>query len=153
MLKKLLPAFCAAALAAGCASTTSNGPAAADPLAGQQAAKLADRSFMWTGGTSEDCELPPSIRFGADGSISGQAGCNRMLGAWKQDGKSVDLGQIATTMRMCAPAFMEVERKFLGFLGETKYITAAAEGEGIVLWNEKGEKVVELVPERAGKCD
>ena len=48
---------------------------------------------------------------------------------------------------------MEVEKKFLSLLGAAKYITAAADGEGIVLWNDKGEKLVELLPERAGKCD
>ena len=134
MLKKMLPALCCAALAAGCASTATTGSSPVD-------------------GASEDCELPPSIRFGADGRISGQAGCNRMLGSWKQDGKTIDLGQIATTMRLCGPAFMEVEKKFLSLLGAAKYITAAADGEGIVLWNDKGEKLVELLPERAGKCD
>ena len=105
MLKKLLPALCCAALAAGCASTATTG-SSAEPLSGEKPAQLADRSFMWVDGASEDCELPPSIRFGADGRISGQAGCNRMLGSWKQDGKTIDLGQIATTMRLCGPAFM-----------------------------------------------
>lgn len=94
MLKKLLPALCCAALAAGCASTATTG-SSAEPLPGEKPAQLADRSFMWVDGASEDCELPPSIRFGADGRISGQAGCNRMLGSWKQDGKTIDLGQIA----------------------------------------------------------
>ena len=152
MLKKLLPALCCAALAAGCASTATTG-SSAEPLSGEKPAQLADRSFMWVDGASEDWDLPPSLRFGADGRISGQAGCNRMLGSWKQDGKTIDLGQIATTMRLCGPAFMEVEKKFLSLLGAAKYITAAADGEGIVLWNDKGEKLVELLPERAGKCD
>ena len=116
MLKKLLPALCCAALAAGCASTATTG-SSAEPLPGEKPAQLADRSFMWVDGASEDCELPPSIRFCADGRISGQAGCNRMLGSWKQDGKTIDLGQIATTMRLCGPAFMEVEKKFLSLLG------------------------------------
>ena len=83
MLKKMLPALCCAALAAGCASTATTG-SSAEPLSGEKTAQLADRSFMWVDGASEDCELPPSIRFGADGRISGQAGCNRMLGSWKQ---------------------------------------------------------------------
>ena len=83
MLKKMLPALCCAALAAGCASTATTG-SSAEPLSGEKPAQLADRSFMWVDGASEDCELPPSIRFGADGRISGQAGCNRMLGSWKR---------------------------------------------------------------------
>lgn len=150
MLKKLLPAICCSALAAGCASTGSVG--AADPVPGK-AAELAGHAYMWTDGSSEDCELPPSIRFGADGRISGQAGCNRILGGWKLDGKALQLGEVATTMRLCAPQFMEVEKKFLGFLADTRFVTQTADGKGIDLWNEKGEKIVSLVPERPGKCD
>lgn len=52
MLKKLLPALCCAALAAGCASTATTG-SSAEPLSGEKPAQLADRSFMWVDGASE----------------------------------------------------------------------------------------------------
>lgn len=145
MIKAILPAALCAALLAGCAATGgTDGPAG-------EAAELAGRNFMWTGGVSEDCELPPTLNFGADGRLSGSAGCNRLLGNFKQDGKKVDLGEIGTTMKLCAPAFMKVEQQFLGILKETAYITKS--GEGIDLWTKDAKKLVTLVPERPGKCD
>lgn len=143
--KPLLPALLCAALAAGCAATGGNaGPQGEAP-------ELAGKSFMWTGGVSEDCELPPTIAFSAEGRISGLAGCNRLLGQYKQDGTSLDLGEVATTMKLCAPSFMKVEDEFLGFLRQVRYATQAS--DGIDLWDADGKKIVTLVPERAGKCD
>ena len=106
---------------------------------------------MWTGGVSEDCDLPPTIAFSAEGRLSGLAGCKRLLGQYKQDGTSLDLGEVATTMKLCAPSFMKVEDEFLGFLRQVRYATQA--GDGIDLWDADGKKIVTLVPERAGKCD
>ena len=143
--KPLLPALFCAVLAAGCASTGGNaGPQGKAP-------ELAGKSFMWTGGVSEDCELPPTISFSEEGRISGLAGCNRLLGQYKQDGTSLDLGEVATTMKLCAPQFMKVEDEFLGFLRQVRSVTEA--GDGIDLWDSNGKKIVTLVPERAGKCD
>ena len=53
MLKKMLPALCCAALAAGCASTATTG-SSAEPLSGEKPAQLADRSFMWVDGAKAD---------------------------------------------------------------------------------------------------
>ena len=39
-----------------------------------QNADLAGRSLMWADGATEECEVPPSIKFGADGKVSGNAG-------------------------------------------------------------------------------
>ena len=44
-----------------------------------QNADLAGRSLMWADGATEECEVPPSIKFGADGKVSGNAGCNLSL--------------------------------------------------------------------------
>ena len=45
-----------------------------------QNADLAGRSLMWADGATEECEVPPSIKFGADGKVSGNAGCNLLVG-------------------------------------------------------------------------
>ena len=52
----------------------------------------------------------------ADGAVSGLAGCNRYSGAFRQSGAAVTVGALATTRKLCAPALMETERKFLGAL-------------------------------------
>ena len=46
-----------------------------------QNADLAGRSLMWADGATEECEVPPSIKFGADGKVSGNAGCNLLVRA------------------------------------------------------------------------
>ena len=54
-------ALAATLLAAGCASTGGQeGPAGNAP-------ELAGKTFVWAEAVSENCELPPSITFGADG--------------------------------------------------------------------------------------
>ena len=146
MHKALLPVLLSAAMLAGCAATGgSNAPEGDAP-------ELAGKTFMWSGGVSEECELPPTIAFSEDGRISGLAGCNRLLGRYTQEGVRLDLGEIGTTMKLCGPAFMKVEQDFLALLNQTAYATKSGE-DAIDLWNEAGEKVVTLVPERAGRCE
>lgn len=146
-LLSLAPALCASVLVAGCAAS-SNTPVRGEP------AQLNGHSFMWTGGVSEDCELPPFIAFDEAGRVSGQAGCNRLLGQIAQDGLKVDFSNLGSTMKLCAPQFMKVERTFLDFLGRAAYATQSPQTIGAVdLWTADGEKIVTLVPEKPGKCD
>ena len=147
-LKTLVPALCATALAAGCAVNGTGAPVRGEP------ARLNGHSFMWTGGVSEDCELPPYIAFDADGRVSGQAGCNRLLGQVVQDGLRVDFSNLGSTMKLCAPQFMKVEREFLDIIGRTAFATQSAEADGAIdIWSAEGEKIVTLVAEKPGKCD
>jgi heat shock protein HslJ len=55
------------------------------------------------------------LRFGADGAVSGSAGCNSFSGSYQTHGASVTFGPVATTRRMCnTPAgVMEQEGQFL----------------------------------------
>ena len=54
------------------------------------------------------------LRFGADGAISGSAGCNSFSGSYQTHGASVTFGPVATTRRMCGtPGVMEQEGQFL----------------------------------------
>jgi len=70
----------AALLMAGCAS-------GADGVAGS-----------W----GSDAPGEPMLLLGADGSLSGTDGCNRLMGSWEQgdDGK-VEFGQVASTLMAC----------------------------------------------------
>ncbi|MDN5559875.1 MAG: META domain-containing protein [Ruaniaceae bacterium] len=49
----------------------------------------------------EDGEGLPQLVLEADGTLNGTDGCNRLMGAWTQDGSAVDFGQVATTMMLC----------------------------------------------------
>jgi len=48
--------------------------------------------------------------------VSGQSGCNRFSGAWKQTGTAVRFGPLAGTKMGCAAALMDAEQKFLSTL-------------------------------------
>ena len=57
--------------------------------------------------------------FGADGQLSGTAGCNNYTGAYTSDGKgSIEIGTIAVTMMMCVEpqGVMEQEQQYLAAL-------------------------------------
>jgi heat shock protein HslJ len=53
--------------------------------------------------------------FGADGMLTGSAGCNTYTASYKTDGKRISIGPAATTRMMCAepPNVMEQEAQYL----------------------------------------
>ena len=142
MSKKRFAALPCAVLLAACAVT--------DGTPAGKAPELAGRSLMWAEGANEDCEVPPNIEFRADGSISGLAGCNRMVGSWALDGKKIDISKLGATRRMCGPKIMAVEDAFFQRLGRTVYMTA--DGDKVLCWDAEGKLVMTLVPEAAGTC-
>jgi para-nitrobenzyl esterase len=44
-----------------------------------------------------------TLDFGADGTLAGQADCNRITGRWTASGESISLGPLAMTRAMCPP--------------------------------------------------
>jgi heat shock protein HslJ/uncharacterized lipoprotein NlpE involved in copper resistance len=56
-----------------------------------------------------------TLRFGADGTLSGSAGCNRYTGSYTASGESLDIGPVAATRKMCPSPerIMEQETEFL----------------------------------------
>jgi heat shock protein HslJ len=56
-----------------------------------------------------------TANFGADGMLTGSAGCNNYTASYKTDGKSISIGPAATTRKMCAepPNVMEQEAQYL----------------------------------------
>lgn len=59
-----------------------------------------------------------TVAFGADGRVSGSAGCNTFTGPFKQDGAAVQIGPLATTLKACAQpdGVMDQEVQFLAAL-------------------------------------
>ena len=56
--------------------------------------------------------------FGADGELSGSAGCNQYIGGYTVDGNAIQIDQLGSTMRFCAEpeGVMEQEQAFLAAL-------------------------------------
>ena len=65
---------------------------------------------------------PATLLFGADGRLSGNASCNRLIAGYTVDGAKLTISPAGTTMMMCPPALMDQERKLIDLLGKaTRY--------------------------------
>lgn len=65
---------------------------------------------------------PASLTFGADGQLSGNATCNRIVGSYREQDGRVTLGPVGMTMMACPEALMEQERRLLDVLtGEVSF--------------------------------
>jgi heat shock protein HslJ len=53
----------------------------------------------------------------ADGTVSGNAGCNDYTGSYTVDGEKLTIGPLAVTKKACGPAESAVETAFLGVMG------------------------------------
>ena len=57
-----------------------------------------------------------TARFGADGKVSGSAGCNDYNGAYIAEGTSLSFSPLRTTRKACPPEIMAQETRFLAAL-------------------------------------
>jgi len=62
------------------------------------------------------------VQFGADGKVSGHAGCNRIFTSYQQIGTKLKIAGIATTRKSCSEAVMKREREWLGLLKRVRAI-------------------------------
>jgi heat shock protein HslJ len=79
--------------------------------------------------------------------LSGTAGCNRFSGGWKQDGPTLKLGPIASTMMACPPPAMDIERRVLAVLEAVTSVTYTADG-GAILATPDGRRLTLARPAR-----
>lgn len=54
-----------------------------------------------------------TITLGSDGRAYGNAGCNHWFASYKLEGDNISFEQAGSTRKMCAPALMEQEVRFL----------------------------------------
>jgi heat shock protein HslJ len=91
-----------------------------------------------------------TIEFGADGRISGSAGCNRFNGQYTTQGPNVSIGPLAATRRACAapPGIMEQEAAFLKALQGN--LRARLEGDRLEL--RTAEDALAVMAERGSSA-
>ena len=82
-----------------------------------------------------------SVTFAKDGSVSGDAGCNRIIGTYTVDESMIDIGPLATTLMYCE-GVMEAERAFLKAL--EKSTSFAVRNDRLRLYGPKGKVTVTL---------
>lgn len=76
--------------------------------------------------------------FGADGELSGSAGCNQYIGSYTVDGNAIEIGQLGSTMRFCPEpdGVMEQEQAFLAALQSAATFTI--EGDALEMRTADG---------------
>ena len=88
-----------------------------------------------------------SVTFASDGRAFGNAGCNHWFASYRRDGDALRFEQPGATRKLCAPALMEQEQRFLEALGQVQRWDVSgigqlrlwpAEGKPIRLWPEEG---------------
>jgi len=79
-----------------------------------------------------------SLRFSADGTLSGNASCNNFSSAYVIDGNNINLEEGVATRKMCLEALMLQENRMLAAMSEVRTARIKngmlhMEGEGGVL--------------------
>jgi heat shock protein HslJ len=80
---------------------------------------------------------PITFEFDAEGSISGDASCNRFGGTCTIEGDTIKVGPLRSTRRACEPEIMQQEQKFLALISAAT--TWLIEGDDLVLTAPDGE--------------
>ena len=142
---KLLALSAACAALAGCAAAPQ-----ADQARKAKPVVLENTSWMLPLPEKSDCDTPPVIEFLPGNELSGDLGCNRASGSFEFDGHNILFDKVATTMRMCGPAFMQLENEMSRILRDAR--TVEMTEKGLTFLDAQGKAINTLVPELAGAC-
>ncbi|MDP3976451.1 MAG: META domain-containing protein [Pseudomonas sp.] len=88
-----------------------------------------------------------TITLGADGRAYGNAGCNHWFASYTLAGEQLSFAAAGSTRKLCAPALMKQEARFLDSLGQVQRWDVSpieqlrlwpAEGKPLRVWPEQG---------------
>lgn len=134
-MRKVLSSALVGAALAGCA---------AEPIKLQQ-----ERSYVleWIGERPLMDYSHLTLTLAADGRAYGNAGCNHWFAPYTLDGDKLSFGTVGSTRKLCAPALMEQEKRFLQALTTVQRWDISpieqvrfwpAEGKPLRFWPEEG---------------
>lgn len=91
-----------------------------------------------TGGAVESSALTEKLTlvFGTDGSVGGNGGCNSFRGSYTQDGDSITIKDVASTMVGCQQDVADLETKYLAALQASTKATRS--GDSLELRDSAG---------------
>lgn len=133
----------AALLCVGCSVGTPTSPGATPEPAPSSDAPLADTRWSLTELAGEPlvANTVVTAAFGADGTVTGTAGCNRYRTTYETSDTTITIAATgAMTMMACPEPVMEQERAFLDSLGAAA--TFAVTPDTLTLTNEAGTTVL-----------
>jgi len=88
-----------------------------------------------------------TLTLATDGRAYGNAGCNHWFAPYQLDGDKLTFGKVGSTRKLCAPALMEQEKRFLQALETVQRWDISpieqvrfwpAEGKPLRFWPEEG---------------
>lgn len=88
-----------------------------------------------------------TLTLASDGRAYGNAGCNHWFAPYALDGEHLSFGKVGKTRKLCAPALMEQEKRFLQALETVQRWDVSpveqmrfwpAEGKPLRFWPEEG---------------
>lgn len=83
---------------------------------------------------------PASLQFLPDGSLAGNASCNRLIAGYAQDGDTVTITVSGATMMACPEALMNQEQKLLDMLPQV--VSMAIDDTGaLILTTDSGDTI------------
>ena len=95
-------------------------------------------------GTDEISRHRPYFRFGEDGTVSGNGGCNGFGGTYRLDDDKVSFSRLASTRMACPEGdVMKQEHMFLQALEDARRVERS--GTRLVLFGEGGEILAEFI--------
>lgn len=99
----------------------------------------------WINGKPRLHHSHPTLTLGDDGRAYGSGGCNHWFAAYTREADKLSFAQIGSTRKMCAPAVMEQEQRFLEALSSVQRWDFSPQDE-LRLWPAQG-KPLRLQPE------
>lgn len=78
-----------------------------------------------------------TMTLGNDGRAYGNAGCNHWFASYRLEGNSIHFGPVGSTRKLCAPALMEQEHRFLEAMGQVQRWDVS-NVEQLQLWPAQG---------------
>lgn len=88
--------------------------------------------------------VKPFVRFGENGRVTGNGGCNGFSGYYQLRHEKIKIGRLMSTMMACSgKSVMKYERLFLRALRQARYIER--NGTRLILIDGVGEAFAELI--------
>jgi len=91
-----------------------------------------------TGNAVESSALTEALtlQFGADGTVSGNGGCNQFNGPYTQDGTTISFGELSSTMMGCEDDVVALEDQYVAALAASTKVERS--GDSLTLRDDSG---------------
>jgi len=129
-MKKILVITATALTLAACSHIANN----------QQLHRLQNYQVEWIGERPLIDRSMLTFSLADEQYATGFAGCNNWSARYQLGGKNLTLSNISSTRKLCAPALMEQEQRFLSALTQVQY-WSFNEIEQLQLWPQQGSPI------------